>query len=494
MADNLDVFMHAIRIQESGDDYTAVNASGHLGAYQFSIGTWVQALADAGIQYTVFAGTPPNLAPPSVQDAAARALMSRYLGQFGGSFYDVAEAWYGGPGAVGHPNEGGGPGYPTVGQYAASVMAIYARLGGTGGGAGTAVTPPPPVTAVTIAGLDVALSAEAVARGLGDQHSREQAAAGDADEAIARSLGDQHSREQAAAGDAAEAAQRTIGDQHTRQQLAAQILLEQQQRTIGDTHSREQAAALVLLEQTSRIAGDQHTRQQLAAQVLLEQQQRTIGDTDSREQAAAGIKALHDQLTASIANVLKYAQSLPGLIDTRAANGYDPTLRARATLLTRLLDTVVAHNPAVAGLVSDLAKYAIDLAGIDDPIVRIAAQLVLKQVIDRLGVDTTLQAMLSDLLGGIFGGGPPKTLQDVTADIGNRLDALESGQAALAPLAPEADQLHELGTLAFDAALLGYLTAAVADPVATADDTVAVFAPVTGPLLAPVRVLLGMGS
>ena len=492
MADNLDVFMHAIRIQDSGNDYLAVNASGHFGAYQFGVGTWVQALADAGIQYTVFAGTPPNLAPPSVQDAAARALMSRYLGQFGGSFYDVAEAWYGGPGAVGHPDEGGGPGYPTVGQYATQVMAIYARLGGTGGGAGPVVTPPPPVTAVTIAGLDVALSAEAVARGLGDAHSREQAAAGDAGEAVARATGDAHSREQAAAGDAAEARQRTAGDQHTRQQLAAAVLLERTGRIAGDQHSREQAAAAVLLEQTGRIAGDQHTRQQLAAQILLEQQQRTTGDADSRQQAAAGIKALDDQLTASLANVLKYAQSLPGLIDTRAANGYDPTLRARATLLTRLLDTVAAHNPAVAGLVSDLAKYAIDLAGIDDPIARIAAQLLLKQVIDRLGVDTALQAMLSDLLGGIFGGGQPKTLQDVTADIGNRLDALEAGQAALAPLAPEADNLHELGTVIFDAALLAYLVAAVADPAGTADDTQAVLAVTVDPLLTPVRSLLGM--
>ena len=472
MGDNLDVFMHAIRIQESGDDYTAVNASGHFGAYQFGIGTWIEALADAGLQYTVFSGTLPNLAPPSVQDAAARALMSRYLGQFGGSLYNVAEAWYGGPGAVGHPNEGGGPGYPTVGEYASQVMAIYARLGGQGGSTGTTGGTPPVVDAATIAGLDLALSAEMMARGLGDTHSREQAAAGDAAEAVTRAEGDAHSREQAAAGDRAEAVARVEAVNHTRQQLAAAVLLEAQQR----------------------ITGDDHTRQQLAAQILLAQQQRATGDADSREQAAAGDKALHDQLSASIANVLKYAQSLPGLIDTRAANGYDPTLRARATLLTRLLDTVTAHNPAVAGLVSDLAKFAVELAGIDDPLLKIAATLLLKQVIDRLGVDTALQAMLSDLLGGIIGGGQPKTLQDITADIGNRLDALEAGQAALSPLAPEADQLHELGTLIFDAGLLAYLTAAVVDPVSTADDTVGVLAPVTGPLLEPVRMLLGIGA
>jgi hypothetical protein len=163
-------------------------------------------------------------------------------------------------------------------------------------------------------------------------------------------------------------------------------------------------------------------------------------------------------------------------------------------VLQKLLDTVAAHDPLVAQLVGKLAVFAVDLAGVEDPIARIAAQFVLKQVIDRLGIDTALQAMLGDLLGGILGGGQPKTLTDIMGDVGNRLDALESSTAELAPLAPEADQLHELGTLIFDAALLGYLGAAVADPVATANDTDAVFAPITGPLLAPVRSLLGMPS
>lgn len=219
---------------------------------------------------------------------------------------------------------------------------------------------------------------------------------------------------------------------------------------------------------------------------------RGAGDDHSRQQAAAGDAALSAALSAQIAAVLKYAQSIPDLIDTRAANGYDPTLRARAGLLQKLLDTAAAHDPVIAGLVSNLVKFIVDLAGVEDPVLRIAAQLVLKQVIDRLGVNTALQAMVNDLVGGILGGGDPKTLTDIMGDIGNRLDALESGQAELSPLAPEADNLHEMGTLIFDAALLAYLAAAVADPVATANDTDTVFAAVAGPLLAPVRALLGM--
>jgi hypothetical protein len=128
----VDTFMAAIRQQESGDNYTATNASsGDSGAYQFSVGTFDEALTLAGLGNSTYYGKPAKDAPPSVQDAAAKALMTQYYNQFGQSWFNVAEAWYGGPGAVGNPNEGGGPGYPTVGQYATQVMAIYNGLGGT---------------------------------------------------------------------------------------------------------------------------------------------------------------------------------------------------------------------------------------------------------------------------------------------------------------------------------------------------------------------------
>lgn len=290
-----------------------------------------------------------------------------------------------------------------------------------------------------------------------------------------------YAEQRAQAWTAHEAANRVAADQ-----------TEAAARALGDAFTRAQDAAAIALEAQVRALADAFLRTQEQADIATEAAARQAGDALTRAQDAAALAALNAQLSAQINTVLKYAQSIPGLVDQRAAAGYDPTLRARGNLVTKLLDTVVAHDPAVAGLVSNLAKFAIDLAGIDDPIAKIAAQLVLKQVIDRLGLDTALQAMLGDLLGGILGGGQPKTLTDIMGDIGNRLDSLESGQAELSPLAPEADQLHEMGTLLFDAALLGYFVAAVADPVATANDTVDVFAPITGPLLAPVRSLLGM--
>jgi hypothetical protein len=128
----IDVFMEAERIQESGNNYLAYNpGSGASGAYQFTAGTWVYALGLAGLGGSVYVREQAYQAPASVQDAAARALMSSYYAQFGHSWFNVAEAWYGGPGAVGNPTIGGGPGYPNVGQYAADVIAIYNSLGGT---------------------------------------------------------------------------------------------------------------------------------------------------------------------------------------------------------------------------------------------------------------------------------------------------------------------------------------------------------------------------
>lgn len=263
-------------------------------------------------------------------------------------------------------------------------------------------------------------------------------------------------------------------------------------RAAADLALSNAIAAGVAGEARNRAAADAALLAALNSAIAAEVTARTAGDQASRQQAQAGDAAVVAAMTAKITAVLQYAQSIPGSIDQRAANGYDPTLRARGNLIQKLLDTVVAHDPLVASLVTNLAKFAIDLAGIEDPVLRVAAQVVLKQVIDRLGLNTSLQAMVNDLIGGILGGGQPKTLQDITADIGNRLDALESVTAELSPLAPEADNLHEMGTLAFDGFLLGFLTDAVLNPVGAASDTVTVFATVTDPLLAPVRAMLGM--
>ena len=139
----IDTFLHAIRLQESGNNYHGPDnpSSGASGAYQFTWGTWLEALGMAGLRYYPYNYERAGRAPAWVQDKAARALMLHYYNQFGHSWYNVAEAWYGGPGAVGHPSWGGGPGYPNVGQYASQVMTKYRSLGGSGGTSGSRQKP-----------------------------------------------------------------------------------------------------------------------------------------------------------------------------------------------------------------------------------------------------------------------------------------------------------------------------------------------------------------
>lgn len=153
-APGLAVFAHAIRTQESGGNYTAYNGgSGASGAYQFTHSTWIGTMTAAG-QLAAF-GIYVNAyeAPPEVQDYFAEWQMNQYYRAFGSSWFNVAEAWYGGPGAVGHPDIGGGPGYPNVGQYANDVIALYNSYGGVGGnagGGGGVIVAPPPTPSATL--------------------------------------------------------------------------------------------------------------------------------------------------------------------------------------------------------------------------------------------------------------------------------------------------------------------------------------------------------
>ena len=211
----------------------------------------------------------------------------------------------------------------------------------------------------------------------------------------------------------------------------------------------------------------------------------------ARADLTAYINQVRAQLAAQIAQLSAYAHSLPGLVDQDAVSGDHPPLRARAGTLQRLIDTLAAHDPFIAGVIKDLAGFLIDLAEIDNPVLRLAAQFILRQVIDHLGLDTALRDLAGQLLGGILGAGPPKTLAGVTEAIGNRLNAAEAAVSDLSPLAGEADDLHEMGTLAFDAALLAYLTTGVTDPRAWADDTNAVLHVTIDPIINPLLRLLG---
>src|SRR5438874_8634667 len=109
--------MAAIRSQVSGgNDNSYYSGSSPACAYQFTPGTWRSTLNAAGLGGYLGSYPTAHYAPAWLQDAAAQWLMWSYYTRWH-NWEFVARAWYGGPGAVNHPEWGGGPGYPNVGGY-----------------------------------------------------------------------------------------------------------------------------------------------------------------------------------------------------------------------------------------------------------------------------------------------------------------------------------------------------------------------------------------
>ena len=129
-AKGVDAFMSAISGQESNDNPDAVNSdSGASGMFQIMPDNWPSWAEAAGL---------PKDAPQTAenQKIVARHKMLEYYKQFG-NWRDVAIAWYGGPGAVNYSEEAknrpqyyNGNRYPSINEYADSVMDRMAKLGG----------------------------------------------------------------------------------------------------------------------------------------------------------------------------------------------------------------------------------------------------------------------------------------------------------------------------------------------------------------------------
>ena len=127
----INAFMSAIGGQESNNNPNAVNSdSGAHGTYQIMPENWKSWARDAGL---------PEDAPRTAenQEIVARHKMLEYYKQFG-NWRDVAIAWYAGPGAVNYseaaknrPQYYNGRRYPSINEYADSVMDRMAKLGGS---------------------------------------------------------------------------------------------------------------------------------------------------------------------------------------------------------------------------------------------------------------------------------------------------------------------------------------------------------------------------
>jgi hypothetical protein len=113
-------------------------------------------------------------------------------------------------------------------------------------------------------------------------------------------------------------------------------------------------------------------------------------------------------------------------INKAAVAGYNSVRPQQSSLLDTALTDLATDNPAVKDLVSGLVKILLDLASVDDPVERIAGQLLLSQIIDRLGVDKLAGTLVNNLVSEFLGTGTPTTLQQVEASVATRLANLES--------------------------------------------------------------------
>jgi hypothetical protein len=156
-------------------------------------------------------------------------------------------------------------------------------------------------------------------------------------------------------------------------------------------------------------------------------------------------------------------------VQREAADGYNSQTAQRKSVIETIADDLAVRNPVLKSAISDLVKLALDAAEIDDPLLRAAIAVSLRQVVDRLGVDKVMGSLLGALIDDITGGGPPATLQAVTADIAVRLGQLEGDWAGFMTAGgPEIEQAGNAwkgwaGVLG-DATLIAFFTQAVTDP------------------------------
>lgn len=209
----------------------------------------------------------------------------------------------------------------------------------------------------------------------------------------------------------------------------------------------------------------------------------------------AAIDNLRQQVFQAIANLRQQVNAIIPSINKAAAAGYNSVRPQQASIITKIADSIATDNPLVKDLIGRLITLTLDLAAVDDPLARIAAQLLLRQVIDRLGVDKLAGDLLGQLGGALLGAGTPQTLQDVTRQVAQRLNAGEQQWAQF--YGNGGDDIEQLGhemresaSPLFTAGLVAYFAGAVADPAGTAAVTDDVVTPAVRGILTPVLGLL----
>lgn len=210
----------------------------------------------------------------------------------------------------------------------------------------------------------------------------------------------------------------------------------------------------------------------------------------------AEIARVRQYILQVIAALAKRVNAIIPTVNTSAADGYNSVRSGQADVVTKIIDDLATDNPVVKDLVGKLVQLVLDLVEADDPLTRIAAGLLLTQVIDRLGVDKLAGGLASDLAGVLLGGAKPGSLQQVCAQIAQRLQAGESQwQQFYANGGDDMErlgrQMRESSSPLFLLPLGAYFAAATADPAGTAAATDTVVTPAVRTLVTPIIDALG---
>lgn len=185
-----------------------------------------------------------------------------------------------------------------------------------------------------------------------------------------------------------------------------------------------------------------------------------------RDQRLKGDQLEHAAMLKSVAAALATVQR-------QAATGYNSQLHERLGVVGKLLDELAVHDPLVKQVVKDLVTAVFDLETIDDPLLRFAIGKLLNTLVAKLSVDKVIGDLLGRLLGSLTGHGRAAGLQDVTRDIGQRLNALEGQWADFmrhggSEVEQAGDEWQQLASLAIDVGIVGMFGLAVANPQAWA--------------------------
>lgn len=210
----------------------------------------------------------------------------------------------------------------------------------------------------------------------------------------------------------------------------------------------------------------------------------------------AAIDNLRAFLLAVIAKLQAQVNAIIPFINKSAADGYNSTRKDQAGIIGRIADAIAADNPLVKDLVTRLAGLILDLAEVDNPVARVLAGTLLRELVNRIGVDKLAGGLAADLISELTGNGRAASLKDVAVSVGDRLNAGEAqwqqfygnGGDDLENLG---SQMRESSSLAFTVPLAAYFAGAVISPRATADATDAVVTPAVDAVLGPVIGLLG---